>query len=96
MLVVLWHFHHTRSLSAFAKRIPIPFCLFAKLYFVFDFIPFFRFLTLSFRSFVQKFLEKGQGNPVRNVGTKKTRVLVLRESRWTLVLSSVRMAVISC
>ena len=37
---------------------------------------------LAFRhsSFVQKFLEKGQGNPVRNVGTKKTRVLVLRES----------------
>ena len=29
---------------------------------------------------VQKFLEKGQGNPVRNVGTKKSRVLVLRES----------------
>ena len=30
--------------------------------------------------FVQKFLEKGHGNPVRNIGTKKTRVLVLRES----------------
>ena len=29
---------------------------------------------------LQKFLEKGQGNPVRNVGTIKTRVLVLRES----------------
>ena len=29
---------------------------------------------------VQKFLEKGQGNPVQNVETKKTRVLVLRES----------------
>ena len=31
--------------------VPILFCLFfSKLYFVFDFIPFFRFLTLSFSS----------------------------------------------
>ena len=40
-------------------------------------------ITLSFFKellIFQKFLEKGQGNPVRNVGTKKTRVLVLRES----------------
>ena len=31
-------------------------------------------------SFFKELLKKGQGNPVRNVGTKKTRVLVLRES----------------
>ena len=39
-----------------------------------------HFMSSSNFCFVQKFLEKGQGNPVRNVGTKKTRVLVLRES----------------
>ena len=37
-------------------------------------------IALSFFKELLKFLEKGQGNPVRNVGTKKTRVLLLRES----------------
>ena len=41
----LGHFHRTRTLSAFAKglRIPVPVCSFSKLYFVFYFVPFFRF-----------------------------------------------------
>ena len=50
VFVFLWHFHGTRTLSAFAKQITVLFSHFSKLYFVFDFVPFFRFLTLSFSS----------------------------------------------
>ena len=51
MFVFLWHFHRTRTLSAFAKQITVLFCHFSKLYFVFDFVPFF-FLFLNLELFV--------------------------------------------
>ena len=38
-----------------------------------------EFFCPTYHLYSKKFLEKGQGNPVRNVGMKKTRLLVLRE-----------------
>ena len=40
-------------------------------------------LVLFQGTFVEKLLEKGQGTPVRNVGTKKPRVLVLETQTQT-------------
>ena len=44
-IIFLWHFHSTCMSSAFVKglRIPVPFCLFSKLYCVFDFVSLLRF-----------------------------------------------------
>ena len=48
--------------SAFAKQIPVPFLSFlSKLYFVFDFVPFFSFLTLSFSFVCSKVPRKRTG-----------------------------------
>ena len=44
-----------KPLCAFAKQITVLFCHFSKLYFVFDFVPVFRFLTLSFSYTVRLF-----------------------------------------
>ena len=62
LLALPQHQHTNRTSSAFAKQItrwvrlpsklPYYFVIFSKLYFVFDFVPFFRFLTLSFSSHI--------------------------------------------